>query len=139
MVLVGSVMTASRADASGSELTATINGLKSQNGQLCLSLFSQASGFPSRGDRAIASQCIRVSDASPGITFKDLHPGSYAVAVFHDANADGKLNKGFLGIPREGFGFSRNPRIGTSAPRFKDAVFLVLSPDTEIEIEMKYF
>ena len=35
-------------------------------------------------------------------------PGEYSLLVIHDENRNGKLDKA-LGMPREGFGFSRNP------------------------------
>jgi uncharacterized protein (DUF2141 family) len=50
----------------------------------------------------------------------DLAPGSYAVSVFHDANGNGKLDT-FVGIPKEGYGFSRNPPFRPRAPRFDEA------------------
>lgn len=64
--------------------------------------------------------------------------GRYAVAVIHDANEDGKLNSGFLGIPKEGFGFSRNPKIRTSAPDFEDTAILLADQSTSIQILLKY-
>ena len=127
------------ATASNSNLTVMINGLRNQKGRICLSLFSRSEGFPSKSDRAVASQCIRSNEASRGATFENLNPGSYAIAVFHDANADGKLNTGFLGIPKEGFGFSRNPRIGIGAPRFADAALRLTSQNTQVQIQLKYF
>ena len=52
--------------------------------------------------------------ASPGNSaicqFNDIPPGTYAIAVFHDENANGKLDKNFLGIPCEGYGASNNVR-----------------------------
>ncbi len=127
------------ASASSSHLTVMINGLRDQKGQVCLSLFSQAQGFPSRGDQAIESRCVRANEAALGVTFKNLSPGRYAVAAFHDENSDAKLNTGFLGIPKEEFGFSRNPRIGIGAPRFEAAEFLLTSQETKIQIQLKYF
>lgn len=127
------------ANAGSSSLTVAIDGLRNQNGQVCLSLFSQAEGFPGRSDRAITVECIQTNEASRGVTFRNLNLGSYAVALYHDANADGRLNTGFFGIPTEGFGFSRNPQISTGAPRFQDTALRLTSPSTSIQIQMNYF
>ena len=54
--------------------------------------------------------------------FRAVAPGNYAIAAFHDANSDGKLNASF-GIPTEGFAFSRNPAMKMRAPRFNEAAF----------------
>jgi uncharacterized protein (DUF2141 family) len=124
--------------ASNSRLVVAVNGLKNQKGVVCFSLFASEQGFPNRSDQAIASSCIPAQEASISTTFDQLAPGRYAVAVIHDANADGKLNTGFLGIPKEGFGFSRNPRIGTGAPSFNSSAVLVSGQNTQIQIDLKY-
>ena len=54
-------------------------------------------------------------------TFKDLPHNDYAVAIFHDINNNGLLDKNALGIPVEPYGFSRNARARFSAPPFNDA------------------
>jgi uncharacterized protein (DUF2141 family) len=127
------------AAASNNQLTVMIDGLKNQQGQVCLSLFSQPEGFPAAADRAVTSRCVPVSEISDGIILANLPSGNYAIAVFHDANADGKLNTGIFGIPKEGFGFSRNPRITTRAPRFNETAFTLDNQATQIQIQMTYF
>jgi len=133
--LAGWMVTSTANAAPNSRLTVEIGGLRNQDGTLCLSLFSSEQGFPNQSDRAV-SRCIQAGETSA--TFDQLAPGRYAVAVIHDANKDGKLNTGFLGIPKEGFGFSRNPRIATRAPNFRDTAFLVSGESTKIQISLKY-
>jgi uncharacterized protein (DUF2141 family) len=51
-------------------------------------------------------------------------PGRYAIFVVYDKNGNGKMDKNFLGIPKEPVGLSRNPappKFGP--PKFKDASF----------------
>lgn len=119
-------------------LTVEINGLRNQKGIVCLSLFSGEQGFPNESDRAIASRSVEAKEASVSAIFDQLSPGEYAVAVIHDDNGDGKLNTGIFGIPKEGFGFSRNPKIGMSAPKFEETAVSVSGNDTKIQIDMKY-
>jgi uncharacterized protein (DUF2141 family) len=121
-----------------SNLTVMVDGLKNKNGQVCASLFAQSNGFPGQKDRATASQCIRSNNLVKGFKFDNLSPGSYAVALFHDANSDGKLNTGLFGIPSEGMGCSRNPRGLTGAPRFQDAVIMVVGSNNAIQVELNY-
>lgn len=134
--LGGWMVTSTANAAPNSRLTVEIGGLRNQNGTLCLSLFSSEQGFPNQSDRALASRCIQAGETSA--SFDQLALGRYAVAVIHDANNDGKLNTGLLGIPEEGFGFSRNPKIGTRAPSFSDTAFLVSAESTKIQISLKY-
>lgn len=126
------------ANALDSNLTVMVEGLKGKQGQVCARLFAQSNGFPDRQDKAVANQCIKVSKISAGFKFEKIAPGSYAVAIFHDANTDGKINTGIFGIPSEGLGCSRNPRGLVGPPRFQDAVFLVVGPNNEIKVQLNY-
>ncbi|WP_138504362.1 DUF2141 domain-containing protein [Nostoc sp. PA-18-2419] len=127
-----------KADYKG-KLTVEIDGLKNKQGQVCASIFANSQGFPNQGDRVLQGQCIKITDTPLLITFENLKAGNYAVAVIHDQNSDRTLNRNILGIPIEGFGFSRNPVITTSAPKFSQAAFLVAGPNTNIQVQLKYF
>ncbi len=124
------------AAASNTSLTVKVRGFRSRSGQLCLSLFAKSQGFPGSSAGASQAKCLRAG--TPAITFNNLNSGSYAVAVFHDANGDGTLNKNSLGIPTEGFGFSRNPRILTGPPAFADSAVFVAGPSQNIHIQLNY-
>ncbi len=120
-------------------LSVEIDGLKNKQGQVCISIFSSSKGFPSNRDRAVQRQCSKINDTLFSVTFENLKAGSYAVAVYHDVNSDRTLNRNDLGMPIEGFGFSRNPEVKTSAPKFGDAAFLLAGANTNIKIQLKYF
>jgi uncharacterized protein (DUF2141 family) len=69
--------------------------------------------------------------------FSDVPIGRYALSVFHDENSNRKLDT-IVGIPKEGFGFSRNPVIRFGPPRF-DKVSIELSPGfTRTSVRMQY-
>ncbi len=121
-----------------SNLSIKIDGIKSQKGQVCFSLFSSSQGFPANGKKALKSRCVKVADKYIQTNFGKLKAGSYAVAVIHDANADGTLNSNAIGIPKEGFGFSRNPRILTGPPKFGESAIFVVGPNTNIDIKLQY-
>ena len=72
-----------------------------------------------------ANAVARTIPAGAGaLTIPGLPTGDYAVAVIHDENGNARLDT-FAGIPREGFGFSRNPVIRFGPPRFAAARFAV--------------
>ncbi|PSB01479.1 DUF2141 domain-containing protein [Merismopedia glauca] len=119
-------------------LNITIDGLKNQKGQICMSLFASNRGFPSDSRKAVKGKCIKVNGSSIVVNFSNLNPGSYAAAVIHDANSDKNLNRNYLGIPTEGFGFSRNPQIVSGPPKFGDTSFLVVGNSTNIAIQLQY-
>ncbi|MDB4056266.1 DUF2141 domain-containing protein [Gammaproteobacteria bacterium] len=55
----------------------------------------------------------------------EIPDGEYAIAFFIDANGNKKLDKNFLGIPKEQYGFSNNAMGTLSAPTFEQAKFQV--------------
>lgn len=126
------------------QLAVEISGLNEPQGQVCLNLFDSRGGFPSNRDEALQTLCLETpaelsEELSLVATFEDLTPGSYAVSAFHDANSDNEFNRNFIGMPAEGFGFSRNPSVLTGPPDFGEAVVLVAGAETRIEIELSYF
>ena len=66
-----------------------------------------------------------------------MAPGTYALAVIHDENGNGRLDK-FMAIPREGFGFSRNPAIRMGPPRFEEVRFEAASGRVHQTVRMRY-
>ena len=78
----------------------------------------------------IEKKIVEVSDnESVTVVFEDLPAGTYAVAVFFDVNDNGKMDKNFLGIPKEKYGFSKNVYPLMRAATFKESSFLI--PDKE--------
>ncbi|MCB0631955.1 MAG: DUF2141 domain-containing protein [Saprospiraceae bacterium] len=49
--------------------------------------------------------------------------GNCAVAVFHDINGNGEMDRNWLGIPTEPYAFSRKPRSKWRLPRFDEVAF----------------
>lgn len=122
-------------------VTMTFSDLRSSHGHLAVNLFSakDPDAFPDKSDRAHKSFYIEINgQASVEIKVADLPAGKYAIAVMHDENSDHKFQTGLFGIPKEGFGFSNNPRIYFGPPSFEKAAFDP-SLQTEIKVTMKYF
>lgn len=119
-----------------SELTIQFTKLRNAKGLIRICLTAVPNNFPACGNEADA-----VTRSIPAGTHElriaGLPHGDYAIAVIHDENGNKKLDT-FMGIPREGFGFSRNPPIGFGAPRFAAARFS-LQGDTETQqVQMHY-
>jgi len=103
--------------------------------RLCLT--RNPAHFPDcNGDPAALKRSVRASEAG-SIRVGGVVPGTYALAVIHDENNNGRLDK-FMGIPREGFGFSRNPRIRMGPPRFEEVRFDVAAGNVRQIVRMKY-
>ena len=60
-----------------------------------------------------------------------LPHGEYAVTLFVDFNGNNKLDKNFLGIPKEQYGFSNNVMGKMSPPTFDQAKFVITGATTQ--------
>jgi len=59
---------------------------------------------------------------------KILPHGEYAITLYVDSNGNKKIDKNFLGIPKEQYGFSNNVMGKMSPPTFDQAKFMVTGP-----------
>lgn len=119
------------------DLTVEVRGITNQKGFVRLAMYDNATDFPGNFVNAIESENMLASGASVKTTFKNLKPGTYAISVFHDVNNDEDLNTNMLGIPKEPFGFSNNPRI-LGPPKFRKCKFTI-SGDKTVVIRLKRF
>ena len=118
------------------ELTITVNDINEVKGQLRIGLFSNAENFKLKAN-PVDSAVIEVTSKTISYTFKHLNNGTYAVAVYHDENDDGILNKRQLGIPVEGFGFSNFQTKQRKPPDFNEVSF-ELKTDLTLNIPLFY-
>ena len=116
-----------------------IEGIKNTTGQLNVNLFNSEEGFPGDYKKAIMMTRVRLTEgAEPVIEFTGLKSGVYGVAVIHDEDFDNTLDTGLFGIPKEGYGFSTNPKVTTHQPQFNEVKFDFDGKSREIKIMMKY-
>ena len=113
-----------------------MSGARSAKGLLRVCLTADPGNFPSCVDDARAVTRT-VSATQEMVRFGGLPPGSYAVAIIHDENGNAKLDT-FAGIPREGFGFSRNPALGFGPPRFAAARFELGRDAAAQQVRLRY-
>lgn len=70
--------------------------------------------------------------------FAQIAPGTYALAVIHDENLNGKLDANWLGIPSEGYGFSNDARAALGPPSFSAASFAYDGRSVALTIGLNY-
>jgi uncharacterized protein (DUF2141 family) len=87
---------------------------------------------------AINIMMIKVRDTKARCDFEDIPPGTYALAVIHDENMNGKLDTNMLGIPTEGYGFSNNAKALLGTPSFSAASFPYDGRNLELTISLHY-
>jgi len=81
---------------------------------------------------------IKIRKTEARCDFEDIPPGTYAITVIHDENTDGKLDTNWLGIPKEGYGFSNDVKALLGAPPFSAASFQYDGGTLELTISLHY-
>jgi len=114
----------------------SVTGLRSAKGQLLVCLTTNHKAFPDCSkDKASVRMAVKAADAGDFAVHAPA-AGTYAIAVVHDENSNNKMDTAIF-LPKEGFGFSRNPAITVGPPSFKSASFAVAG-DMRQSIRMKY-
>lgn len=118
----------------GTLVTITVRGASDDEGQMMLAIYDAANRFNDPNMAMLKSpRTIRDGQAS-WIVATDKLPGMFAIAAFHDQNADGMLNRNLFGIPTEPYGFSNQARGNFGPPSFEQAVLNRPEEDDLIEI-----
>lgn len=124
--------------AMAADLTATVTGLRSGEGQVRVALYDAPKGFPGKTKRAVARRTCRPEGGGCTVTFAGIAPGTYAVSAYHDEDGDGEMKTNFIGIPREGVGVSNNAKGRMGPPKFEDAAVHVPAEGLTLEISLTY-
>ena len=116
------------------DLIVVVDNIKSDQGNIRLALFNNAKDFPKVFNH---KDIIAARIGSVSFTIKDLSPGAYAVSAIHDLNGNESLDKNFVGMPVEPYGFSLNARGIFGPPDFVDAAIQLNEPVKSITFSVK--
>jgi uncharacterized protein (DUF2141 family) len=116
-----------------------ITQLRNDRGKVNLSLYQSKDGYPSDPKKAFKKIKAEIREGICEITLVDLPRGEYAISLMHDENENEKMDTGFLGIPKEGYGASNDAKAVLGPPKYADARFLLDKPEVRMEIKAKYF
>lgn len=117
-------------------LTIEILGIESNEGSVAVALFDSPESFDQRTG-AVASETVVPQDKRASWSVASLPAGIYAVAVFHDLNDNGELDRTTLGPPAEPYGFSNNARGTFGPPRFDNAAVQLPPGQHTIQIRLR--
>ena len=120
-------------------ISVTIKDIKTSNGQILIGIYKDDVSF----DKEIAYKKVqafktKISNGTLVVEVK-LEPGKYGISLMDDENFNGKMDYNFIGIPKEGFGFSNYYHTGLTKPKLKSFLFEVIeNKNTKVEVKMKY-
>lgn len=109
-----------------------VEKVRKSEGHIRVALYTNAEGFL-HFDQVYSARSAPASKGQTLVVFNDLPEGTYAVALYHDNNSNAKLDKNFLGIPKEKVAFSHAKMRTFGPPEFKDCAFEI-KKDTRLKI-----
>jgi uncharacterized protein (DUF2141 family) len=120
-------------------ISVTIKDIKTPNGQILMGIYKDDVSF----DKEIAYKKVqafktKIANGTLVVEVK-LEPGKYGISLMDDENFNGKMDYNFIGIPKEGFGFSNYYHSGLSKPKLNSFLFEVIeNKNMKVEVKMKY-
>ena len=121
-------------DSHGS-LVVAIEGFTNSKGYAMIAGYGSEQAYKEGSPKTTMAK-VEVTDQKAEVIFNDLKYGTYAVAIFHDQNANGKMDTNFLGLPKESYGRSNNVRGAFGPPSFEKAKIELESPEKQIKIKL---
>jgi uncharacterized protein (DUF2141 family) len=121
------------------DIVLEVPNLRSDRGVVRAALHLEPDGFPGDVRKVYRAAEIRIDGRTARARFPRVPAGDFAIVVFHDEDRDGRLDTGFLGIPKEGYGASRNDLPRFSAPSWKgNRLTLAAGQTARVEIRVRY-
>jgi uncharacterized protein (DUF2141 family) len=120
------------------EVEVTITGLKNSKGQIVIGVFKDEATF--QKENAFLSKSFRkekIIDGKMKVTLS-LETGVWGLSLLDDENMSGLMEYNFIGIPREGFGFSDYYHSGLTKPKFDAFKFTLEKEKKKITIKVRY-
>jgi uncharacterized protein (DUF2141 family) len=134
---LSSAVVADAAATGTTTLTVNISGLRNAKGNVLVCVTANPKYFPDCSKDPNSHRAKLAAKAAGSVAFDKMTAGTYAAALMHDENANNKMDTAVF-LPKEGFGFSRNPAVVTGPPKFKAAAFSLGATDASVSVKMKY-
>ena len=87
-------------------------------------------------DELITTAQINLSNDESFFEFAQLKPGKYTLRCFQDLNGNELLDRNFIGIPQEPYGFANNPKVRFGPPSIKEQT-IEIKDDKSLVIRLK--
>jgi uncharacterized protein (DUF2141 family) len=117
-------------------LEVTVTGIRNSNGHVLVAVcdrktfLSPTCAYHGRASAQPGPVVVRITGIPAGV---------YAVEAYHDENDNKQLDRNFIGMPKEGMGFSRDAPMRFGPPDFADAAVTVPANGGAVSFEMRYF
>jgi uncharacterized protein (DUF2141 family) len=122
------------ADAGGdASVTVPVYTVRNASGVVFIALYEKHNWL--EPGRYLVAKKVPAQTGTIAARFDRLPRGKYAVAVWHDENSNSRVDTNALGLPKEGYGFSRVTPL--KKPKFED-VAVTASPTAYAPTRLRY-
>lgn len=132
IVIIGSVFGSGFAQEKN-RIIVNVDDIKSTTGTIKVRLFNSEKDF--LGD-PFMSQEKNALVGELAFEFNDIPDGDYSISIYHDVNANGILDKNFMGIPNEPYGISMDGKQMFGPPSYNDAMFTLDNTNARLTISL---
>jgi uncharacterized protein (DUF2141 family) len=120
-------------------ISLTINNIRNKTGFIQINVFDSETGYPDKADFKFTLSKDTIVSGRLRLFIPLRKPGSIGISVLDDENGNEKMDFVFGIKPREGFGFSNNPRVpGRKPPPFEATRLNFMGGIKEVNINLKY-
>ena len=117
------------------DLVINIGNIKKEKGMLWVGLYDSKENLFKKNKCIL--QGVKVEKTGDTvITMNNIDFGTYALAIFHDENSNGKLDKNLFGIPKEPYAFANWPASKWRAPFYEELIFDFLESNQIVETNL---
>ena len=127
-------LTASGHTVDNNRIVVKIENLKSDKGVLIIALFNSEESYLKKDYKRLIVDAKNIKES---VVFENVPQGIYSASIIHDENENGELDKNWIGIPKESFGFTKKSLGVMGPPSFKETCFEVKDKETSVLIKMK--
>jgi uncharacterized protein (DUF2141 family) len=121
----------------GNDITIAVEGLRNDQGAVRCGLYNSPNGFREPGKEFKGVEAA-ISGGKANCVFTSVPPGTYAVALFHAEHGEKVLETGMFGIPKMGYGFTRDAKGSMGPPSFAAAAYAYAGGTSTWPVKVQY-
>jgi len=116
-----------------------LSNIRNKKGLIQIGVFRSENGYPNKPAYGLTFAKDTLKNGQLRLFIPVDKPGPVSLCILDDENSDGKMNYIFGIMPREGFGFSNNPKITLrKEPPFSETSYSFAGGSVRMNVRMVY-
>ena len=139
IILIPGLLLLTMQNVSTQTLMVHVENIRTVTGKLYVAVFDSQEGF--KTENPVFETVLGKSGVIDGVLSFEIpfRKGQFGIAVYDDANDNGKMDYYHFRIPSEGFGFSNYLSRGFNTPEYEDFSFTLAENECKkIRVKLRY-